>query len=60
MVCEYDPPGNVIGEFRENISKEGIGKDGKMGFGAAPSIRGSVSRMLVALVAVSSFVVAYL
>lgn len=59
LVCEYNPPGNVVGSFKENVSKTGIGKDGKLGLGVASKI-GGVSRMLIALVAVSSFAVACL
>ena len=53
MVCEYDPPGNVVGRFGKNVGKEGQGKDGKPGMGAASRVGGS-SRLLMALVAVSS------
>lgn len=55
LVCEYSPPGNVVGQFKENVSKQGMA-GGKLGFGAAPRIQG-VSHMLMALVAVSGVVV---
>ena len=52
MVCEYDPPGNVIGQFKYNVVKEGE-SNGVLGIGSAGRLGGS-SRLLVALVAVSS------
>jgi uncharacterized protein YkwD len=57
LVCEYSPPGNVVGQFKENVSKQGMA-DGKLGFGGAPKIR--LAHSLMALVAVSGFVVVYL
>ena len=53
LFCEYEPRGNVVGEFERNVGKMGQGKDGEPGFGAASRISGC-SRWLVALVAVSS------
>lgn len=53
MVCEYTPRGNVIGQFRDNVRKPGIGPDGNPGFGAASRI-GGCSKLLVALVVLSS------
>lgn len=55
LVCEYYPPGNVVGDFKENVSKLGI-VDGKLGFASAARTSG-VSKMLLALVAVSGFMV---
>ncbi len=52
MVCEYDPPGNVIGQFQYNVGKAGE-KDGVLGFGGAARM-GGCTRLLAALVAVSS------
>jgi len=31
LVCEYYPPGNVIGEFGRNVGKPGQGEDGEPG-----------------------------
>lgn len=59
FVCEYDPPGNVVGAFRENVNTPKGGKDGEIGLNAATKM-GGVSRLLVALVAVSSVAVACL
>lgn len=33
LVCEYNPPGNVIGEFRYNVQKPGESNNGELGFG---------------------------
>ena len=52
MVCEYEPAGNVVGEFKYNVGKAGE-KDGVLGFGGAARL-GGYSKMLVALVAASS------
>lgn len=61
LVCEYDPPGNVVGNFKQNVRKPGMDGNGKMGFaGAAVPRLGGVSKMLIALVAVSSVAVVYL
>ncbi|KAK5133672.1 hypothetical protein LTR08_007526 [Meristemomyces frigidus] len=51
VVCEYTPRGNVEGQFREEVRKVGVGKDGKPGFGAASEPR-SAGKWLGALVAV--------
>ena len=53
MVCEYDPPGNVIGQFQYNVGKAGSSSDGTLGFGGAARM-GGCTRLLAALVAVSS------
>ena len=53
MVCEYTPRGNVVGRFERNVGNPDEDADGKPGFGAASRI-GGCSRLLVALVAVSS------
>jgi hypothetical protein len=66
LVCEYWPPGNVIGEFGGNVGKPGQGEDGEPGMSdvstadvdgesdtggsAGKSVGG---RLLVALVAMS-------
>jgi hypothetical protein len=31
LICEYWPPGNVIGEFGRNVGKPGQGEDGEPG-----------------------------
>ncbi len=59
LVCEYHPRGNVLGEFKSNVRKPGESANGQEGLGAAPRL-GGCSRLLVALVAVSSFVVTYM
>ena len=69
LVCEYWPPGNVIGEFGGNVGKPGQGEDGEPGMSdvntadvdgpdAGGSDTGSAgksvcARLLVALVAMS-------
>lgn len=55
LVCEYDPPGNVVGRFKTNVEKAG-GDDGQLGMGAgnAASRLGGMSKALMALVAVSA------
>ena len=54
VVCEYNPGGNVRGEYEYNVGKAGMSDDGKLGFGsAAPKLGGSL-RLLVALVAASA------
>lgn len=35
LVCEYSPAGNVQGQFKWNVGKPGITKDGTLGFGSA-------------------------
>lgn len=52
LVCEYDPAGNVVGDFGGNVGKPGQGEDGEPGMGGA-SQRGICGRLLVALVAAS-------
>lgn len=37
-MCEYDPPGNVAGEYKLQVSKAGEAKDGELGIGAAGSM----------------------
>lgn len=46
LVCEYDPPGNVKGAFRENVEKAGEAA-GQLGLGGASSSGRAVSRCLV-------------
>ena len=55
LVCEYDPPGNVVGAFKDNVQKAGE-DDGQLGFGAAGRTNGvnGISRVLVLLVGVSA------
>ncbi|KAK3700100.1 hypothetical protein LTR37_016103 [Vermiconidia calcicola] len=53
FVCEYDPAGNVVGEFGRNVRKGGMDEDGTPGFGVASSMTRS-SGLLIALVALSS------
>lgn len=52
LVCEYDPAGNMVGEFGTNVGKAGQDEDGEPGLGAAVG-KGVCGRLLVALVAVS-------
>ena len=52
LVCEYDPPGNVIGQFKSNVAK-GHGKNGEIGLNSAGRVARS-SWLLAALVAASS------
>lgn len=54
FVCEYNPAGNMIGEFGSNVGKAGQGEDGEPGLGgvAGKSVGG---KLLVALVAASVF-----
>ena len=56
LVCEYSPPGNVAGEFGDNVGKAGEGKNGQPGMGGAERISGGGggSRWLVALVVMSA------
>lgn len=54
LVCEYDPPGNVQGAFKENVEKAGD-NDGQLGMGAASAGGlGGVSRVLMVLLGVSA------
>ena len=55
LVCEYDPPGNVIGQFGGNVGKPGEGKNGEPGMGAAGKLAGTGGKLLVALVATAAF-----
>lgn len=50
LFCEYTPPGNVVGDFKQNVHKPGESANGQLGFGAASRMYGA-SRWLVALVA---------
>ncbi|KAK6431696.1 hypothetical protein LTR95_012143 [Oleoguttula sp. CCFEE 5521] len=50
LVCEYDPPGNVAGQFGGNVGKVGQGKDGEPGFAAKGSRLWSGGAAVVALV----------
>lgn len=52
LVCEYDPPGNVVGAFKENVEKAGD-DNGQLGMGGAGRVKG-VERWLVLLVGVSA------
>lgn len=52
LVCEYNPAGNVVGEFGENVRKPGQGEDGEPGVGGVGRLAGP-GRWLTALVAVS-------
>lgn len=58
LVCEYDPPGNIVGRFQTSVSKPGE-KNGKLGIGAASRMNGC-SALLVALVAASSLAAMWL
>lgn len=33
LVCEYNPAGNVVGQFASNVGKPGQGPDGEPGIG---------------------------
>ncbi|KAK4553037.1 hypothetical protein LTR86_009961 [Recurvomyces mirabilis] len=49
MVCEYFPPGNVGGQYRQQVLKPGENAKDQLGFGAAPKI-GAGRRFISALV----------
>ncbi|RMY79111.1 hypothetical protein D0863_00254 [Hortaea werneckii] len=51
LVCEYNPPGNVKGNFRQQVSKPGEDEEGDPGLGAAASERKGLRRMLGVLAA---------
>lgn len=51
LVCEYDPPGNVVGSFKENVEKAGD-NNGQLGMGGA-GVTG-VSRVLMVAVGLSA------
>ncbi|KAK4616173.1 Cell wall protein PRY3 [Fulvia fulva] len=59
LVCEYWPPGNYKGDFKNNVVKGGVDGDGSPSLGAASGGRGKVWRMGVVLGA-AGFVVAML
>ncbi|KAI6800561.1 hypothetical protein KC363_g1092 [Hortaea werneckii] len=46
LVCEYNPPGNVKGNFRQQVSKPGEDEEGDPGLGAAASDRKGLRRVL--------------
>lgn len=55
LVCEYDPPGNFIGQFKGNVAKPGEGKNGEPGMGAAAGrVAGNGGKLVVALVATAA------
>lgn len=57
LVCEYDPPGNVVGAFKSNVEKAGD-ESGQLGMGAAAGGRMSgMSRALMMLVGVTALMV---
>ena len=48
LVCEYDPPGNVKGAFKQNVEK--LGDDaGQLGMGGASGVKGVSRWLLVAM-----------
>lgn len=54
LVCEYDPPGNVVGSFKENVQKAGdqAGQLG-LGNGGARVGGGGVKRWVLVTLAVA-------
>ncbi|EME39192.1 hypothetical protein DOTSEDRAFT_138776 [Dothistroma septosporum NZE10] len=52
LVCEYWPPGNFKGDFKNNVVKPGVGKDGSPSMGGAAG-GVLVKKAVVALVAAS-------
>lgn len=52
LVCEYWPPGNYEGDFKNNVVKGGVHGDGSPGLGGAAGGVG-VMRAVVALLAAS-------
>lgn len=63
LVCEYNPAGNVIGQFGGNVGKSGQGADGEPGIGdsdgedgddkSGSARKSGGAGLLIALVAVS-------
>ncbi|KAK5109757.1 hypothetical protein LTR62_006597 [Meristemomyces frigidus] len=52
MVCEYSPPGNVGGEFREEVSKAGENGREQLGFGLGERTVGGVGKRVAAALVV--------
>ncbi|KAF2766028.1 PR-1-like protein [Teratosphaeria nubilosa] len=51
LVCEYEPRGNVKGQYRTEVQKPGESSDGEPRLGAAPGLNLGRARMLGALAA---------
>ncbi|WPB08118.1 uncharacterized protein RHO25_012782 [Cercospora beticola] len=52
LVCEYNPAGNVQGQFKYNVMKSGMDENGNPGFGSEGTRSWSSPRMLVLALAV--------